>query len=59
MYFVQCPRCGAVVEIPSDAVGFNRTDPWNLIGCDECDSTFDYEDEDVQSVPDGLDVEQR
>ena len=48
MFFVQCPMCGEIVEIPTDAVGQHRTDPWNVVGCDECDSTFDYEDEEVQ-----------
>lgn len=51
MYYVQCPQCGSVVEIPSDAVGPTRDDPWNVASCDECDSTFDYDDEDVQFEP--------
>ncbi len=50
MYFVQCPLCGAVVEIPADAVGRERSDPWNVTGCDECNLAFDYEDEEVQRV---------
>ena len=45
---VQCPMCGGITEIPTDAVGQHRTDPWNVVGCDECGSTFDYEDEEVQ-----------
>lgn len=59
MYFVQCPLCGSLVEIPGDAIGSHRADPWNVTGCEECDSTFDYEDEDVQCVPDEFDVELR
>jgi len=53
MYFVQCPLCGAVVEIPDDAVGRKRIDPWNVTGCDECNLAFDYEDEEVQQADDG------
>lgn len=52
MFYVQCPQCGSVVEIPEDAIGKDRTDPWNLTGCDECDIVFDYHDEDVQFAPD-------
>lgn len=52
MFFVPCPRCGAPVEIPADAVGPGRTDPWNVIQCDECSLAFDYDDGEVQSEPD-------
>ena len=52
VFFVQCPQCGSVVEIPEDAVGKDRTDPWNVTGCYECDIVFDYHDEDVQFAPD-------
>lgn len=51
MYFVQCPLCGAAVEIPSDSVGINRSDPWNVTQCLDCDATFDYDNEDVQFEP--------
>lgn len=53
MYFVQCPGCGAIVEIPDDAVGPDRTDPWNVTSCLECNLLFDYNDEEVQSSADG------
>lgn len=49
MYYVICPLCQAQVEIPASAVGLGRTDPWNVVGCDECNATFDYDDEDVLS----------
>lgn len=52
MFFVQCPFCGAVIEIPSDAVGLDRADPWNVVGCDECDTVFDYNDDEVQQLDD-------
>jgi hypothetical protein len=55
MYYVQCPRCGSVVEIPADAVGKDRTDPWNIIECDDCDLAFDFDDEEVKHEPDSLD----
>ncbi len=51
MDFVQCPNCGSVVEIPQEAVGPMRTDPWNVIGCDECGVVFDYDDDEVQHSP--------
>jgi hypothetical protein len=51
MFFVQCPQCGSVVEIPADAVGSKRRDPWNVAECPECDSSFDYDDDEVQFEP--------
>ncbi len=47
MFYVVCPECQCHVEIPGDAVGPERTDPWNVVGCDECDTVFDYDDEDI------------
>ena len=52
MFFVQCPHCGSVIEIPENAVGPQRTDPWNVVGCDDCDYVFDYDDDEVQYVAD-------
>lgn len=52
MYFVQCPRCGDPIEIPASVVGSERTDPWNVVGCDECGLTFDYDDAEVQHSED-------
>lgn len=42
MFYVLCPTCGDRVEIPSDAVGPERTDRL------ECLTAFDYPDEHVQ-----------
>ena len=50
MYYVQCPLCGSFVLIPAEAIGSDRSDPWNVIGCDECEATFDYHDDEVQFV---------
>ncbi|HEY4312807.1 MAG TPA: MJ0042-type zinc finger domain-containing protein [Pirellulales bacterium] len=47
MYYVICPECGARIEIPDTAVGPDRTDLWNVVGCDECRIAFDYDDEEV------------
>ena len=47
MYYVICPNCQAEVEIPPFAVGPDRTDLFNVVGCQECDTSFDYDDEDV------------
>ena len=48
MYSVQCPHCGAVVEIPKESVGIKRGDQWNVAQCLDCDATFDFDNEDVQ-----------
>ena len=47
MFYVICPTCEAQVEISAVAVGHDRSDPWNVVQCDECDAGFDYDDEDV------------
>lgn len=50
MYFVLCPRCGDPVELPDEAVGEVRSDPWNTVACESCDLTFDYDDAEVQTL---------
>lgn len=50
MFFVPCPNCGTPAEIPADAIGLEREDPWNVISCFECGIVFDYEDCEVQST---------
>ncbi len=49
MLYVNCPTCEARVEVHPNAVGPDRTDPWNVARCDECDSGFDYDDEELLS----------
>lgn len=51
MFYVICPCCQSQVEIPDDAVGPDRSDPWNVAHCDECGNAFDYDDEDVIETP--------
>jgi predicted Zn finger-like uncharacterized protein len=51
MFYVICPYCNAQIGIPADAVGPDRTDPWNVVRCDDCDVTFDYDDEEVIEEP--------
>jgi predicted Zn finger-like uncharacterized protein len=51
MFYITCPYCDARIEIPANAVGPDRTDPWNVIRCDDCDVTFDYDDEEVIEEP--------
>jgi hypothetical protein len=46
---VLCPFCNEKVEIPANAVGPNRTDPWNVVRYEECSVSFDYDDDDVAS----------
>ena len=48
MFYVICPVCHSRVEIPEDAVGPERTDLFNVVGCYECSTVFDYDDEEVQ-----------
>ncbi|MBC7855286.1 MAG: hypothetical protein IAF94_17800 [Pirellulaceae bacterium] len=52
MSFVLCPCCGSRVEVPSDAIGRDRRRLWDVIVCDTCDASFDYDDEDIQIVDD-------
>lgn len=52
MFYVQCPQCGALVELPADSVGTTRSDPWNVAQCLDCDSSFDYDNDEVQFEPD-------
>lgn len=59
MYLVSCPGCGNRIEIPENSVGPERTDPWNVCRCDDCDLSFDYDDEEMQFEPDEPDVRQR
>jgi hypothetical protein len=47
VFYVNCIHCQAKVEIPPDAVGPNRTDPWNVTSCCKCGMSFDYDDDDV------------
>ncbi len=54
MFYVYCPLCLAKIEVPANAVGSHRTDPWNVIGCDDCDFTFDYDDEEIIAESDEL-----
>ncbi|MBC7854042.1 MAG: hypothetical protein IAF94_11440 [Pirellulaceae bacterium] len=49
MFYVLCPCCGARVEVPSEAIGPGRRRLWNVIVCDTCDASFDYDDEDIQT----------
>ena len=53
MFYVICPNCESQVEIPGDAVGPDRTDPWNAAHCDECGNAFDYDDEEIVEAPAG------
>ncbi len=55
MFYVICPTCEARVEVPANAVGPHRTDPWNVIACDECDTGFDYDDDEIITEPEPTD----
>jgi predicted Zn finger-like uncharacterized protein len=52
MFFVVCPQCGTAVDIADNAVGPDRTDPWNVCRCDGCGLSFDYDDQEVQFAKD-------
>ena len=49
MLYVLCPNCNLPVELPDNAIGPKRSDPWNVVRCDECGTTFDYDDDEVQT----------
>lgn len=49
--FVACPECGDKVPIPTNAVGPNRSDLWNVVGCFNCNVSFDYNCEEVKLMP--------
>lgn len=51
MFYVICPNCDAHCEILKDAIGPERTDPWNVNWCDQCGVSFDYDDEEVIHEP--------
>ncbi len=48
MCFVQCPLCGAVVELPVELFATDPSDPWSDAECLECDSSFAFDYEEVQ-----------
>ena len=52
MFYVICPTCGAQVELPSNAIGPDREDLYNVVSCDQCACGFDYDDDDVMIEPD-------
>lgn len=52
MFFVLCPFCGSRMEVPSDSVGTERQHLWNVVVCESCDASFDYDDEDIQTADD-------
>jgi hypothetical protein len=47
MFYVVCPCCDSRVEVPTDSVGESRTDLFNVIVCDLCDASFDYDEDDI------------
>lgn len=50
MLFVPCPRCGAVVELSPESFGPDRDVLGNVMRCDECELSFNYDDVEVQST---------
>jgi hypothetical protein len=52
MFYVICPTCQARVEVPAAAVGPERSDLSNVIACDECNTGFDYDDEEIEFADD-------
>ncbi|HWY87121.1 MAG TPA: MJ0042-type zinc finger domain-containing protein [Gemmataceae bacterium] len=51
MFYIQCPECGAPVEIDPSSIGPDRTDPWNVEYCFTCGTSFDYDDAEVVQGP--------
>lgn len=52
MYYVICPHCESNVEVGDQAVGPERSDPWNVVACPDCGLSFDFDDEEVFMQPD-------
>jgi hypothetical protein len=42
-YYIDCPFCQEKIELPND----EPDDLFKVVGCLNCDRTFDYEPEDV------------
>jgi hypothetical protein len=57
MFYVICPTCQNRVEIPAEAVGPDRTDLFNTVCCDECDTGFDYDDGEIAGDGDHQNIE--
>lgn len=41
-YYLLCPFCGARIDLPDD-----ETDPWQVVGCYECDTLFDFASDEI------------
>ena len=52
MFFVQCPQCGSVIEVPDDAVAPDRVGPWNMVACGECEQIVAFDQDELQFVAD-------
>jgi hypothetical protein len=51
VFFVVCPECGDKVPLPPQAVGENRSDLWNTVGCLDCSCAINFNCDQVDSMP--------
>jgi hypothetical protein len=47
-YYVVCPFCREKIELPDD----EPDDPFKVVGCPNCDHTFDYASADILELAD-------
>lgn len=52
MFFVQCPQCGSMIEIPEEAVAPNRAGPWNMVECGDCEQIVAFDQDELQRAVD-------
>ena len=43
---LQCPQCGSLIEIPTDAFSAERCGPWNMVECGDCEQIVAFDQED-------------
>jgi len=51
VYFVACPECGDKVPIPPQAIGKGRSHLWNVVACLNCSHSFDYDCNQINTLP--------
>lgn len=51
VYFVICHDCVDRIYIPANAIGPDRSDLYDVVSCPNCSTTFDYDSEEIKSMP--------
>jgi predicted Zn finger-like uncharacterized protein len=45
---LQCPQCGSLIAIPTDALAPERCGPWNMVECGDCEQIVAFDQEDLK-----------